>query len=181
MKLSKLAFAISILTGAAAFSTTPVLAQQAQIPTLQVCNETAVEGNALVFIAARQDALHSGIFTVRIELRCDPSGNGYPVGALEMEIDMSDSTINGALVATTFEQVTTTGKHTPTTYLNGRCKAENVEGCRYWMVLADNKDPQAHETPDVVGFLVFDGLGNRVAYGTGPVAEGDVRIAPTSN
>jgi hypothetical protein len=81
---------------------------------------------------------------------------------------------------TTFEQVTTTGRETPTAYLNGRCEAEGVQGCRFWLMLADNGKP-GEETHDIVGFLLFDGTGKRVGYGTGPVLpeSGDVNVAPT--
>jgi hypothetical protein len=94
---------------------------------------------------------------------------------------MSDSTIQGALAATAFEQVTSTGRHTPTLYANGRCKAEGVSGCRFWLMLVDNKKADQKGTPDVVSFLVLNGMGQRVAYGTGPVADGDILVNPTSN
>lgn len=178
MNVLKLIAGVPVLLGIAIFAPATGLAQQPQIPTLQACNPTKVAGKAEVFIQARTGGT-MGTFTVVIKLSCDPAGAGYPSGILEMKVDMSDSAITGALVATTFEQITTTGKHTPTIYLNGRCKAEKVRGCRYWMMLADNKKANAKGTPDVVGFLVFDATGKRVAYGTGPVAKGDIEIAPT--
>src|SRR5437899_12899376 len=46
-------------------------AQQPQIPTLQVCNETMVTGKALVKIASRTDATHAGTFRVAIDVKCD--------------------------------------------------------------------------------------------------------------
>ena len=179
MSALKPTLGVLVMLGIAILGPARGLAQQPQIPTLQACNPTKVAGKASVFIQARKDAVRAGAFTVAIELSCDPAGNGYPAGSLEMRVDMSDSTVVGALVATTFEQATTTGKHTPTTYLNGRCKAERIRGCRYWMMLADNKRAGAEGTPDVVGFLVFDATGKRVAYGTGPVAKGDISIAAT--
>jgi len=157
-------------------------AQQPQIPTLQVCNQTGATGKALVKINSRADAAHTGVFTVEIDLKCSSSGTGYPTGTLRiLDINMSDSIAQGTIAGTTFEQVTTTGKHTPTVFLNGRCKAENVQGCRYWMLIADNKREGAEGTPDIVSFLVFDGTGKRVAYGTGPVIKGDVTVQSTSN
>ena len=155
------------------------LAQQPQIPSLQVCNTTVAEGRGVVFLAGRVGP-PSGLFKIELQLRCDPSGSGYPGGFLSMGIDLSDSKV-AQLDVVTFEQVTSTGKHTPTAYLNGRCKAIDtagaaVPGCRFWIMLTDNVDP---ETPDVVGFLVFDGNGNRVSYGTGPLVEGDIFVAPT--
>lgn len=63
-------------------------------------------------------------------------------------------------------------------------KASNnasFKGCHYWITLADNKKLEKKRTQDVVGFLVLDGNGNRIAYGTGPVEKGDIRVAPTSH
>jgi hypothetical protein len=155
-------------------------AQQPQIPTLQVCNVTQVEGGAAVEILSRVDAIHAGVFKIRIAVRCDPTGRPYPAGSFGIEVDMSDSIVQGTITGETIDQLTSTGKHSPTAYLTGRCRAEQVSGCRYWLMLADNGREQ-EGTPDVVGFLVFDGTGTRVAYGTGPVVDGDIYVAPTSN
>lgn len=157
----------------------PLAAQQAQIPTLQVCNQTEIKGTPTVKISSRADINHSGVFKVKISLKCDSTI--YPTGGFELFIDMSDSIAQGTVVSTTVDQVTTTGKHSPTAYLSGRCDAPNVTGCRYWMTFADNKPLVGTGTPDVVGFLILDGAGNRVAYGTGPVVDGDVDVAATSN
>lgn len=169
----------ALLLGLAGVLSTGALAQQPQIPTLQVCNPTVAQGGGAVFLAGRAGP-PSGVFKIEVELRCDPGGPGYPAGILAMGIDLSDSNVI-QLDATSFEQVTSTGKHTPTAYLNGRCKALDssgapVPGCRFWVMLVDNVQP---ETPDVVGFLIFDGNGNRVSYGTGPLVEGDIFVAPT--
>ncbi len=172
---------LSVIVSAAAVTVpAAVLAQQPQIPTLQVCNPTAAKGFGTVFLAGRQFP-PSGTFTItQFELRCDPLVSPYPTGVLSMKIDLTDSSII-QLDAVTFEQVTTTGKHTPTTYMNGRCKAldvngEPVRGCRFWLMAADNVDPK---TPDIVGFLVFDATGVRISYGTGPLVEGNIYVAPT--
>lgn len=163
---------------------------QPQIPSLQACNQTLARGAGQVKISNRADAFHSGTFVVRIDLKCDPAGTGYPTGALALtSLSMSDSTVQGAIVATTFEQVTSTGKHTPTIYLNGRCAVKPastsetpITGCRYWLMIADNGRSSVQAgTPDVVSFLAFNGLGTRIAYGTGPLVKGDVVIAPTAN
>jgi len=171
----------ALLLAAVTLASNNALAQQAQIPSLQVCNETVVEGGGMVFLDQRQDALHGGIFTIKIQLRCDPGTSSYPTGFVSMEIDMSDSNLV-FLESEEFEQVTTTGKHTPTAYMNGRCRAydesgKKVEGCRFWLMTADNGKGQ---TPDVVGFLAFDGKGNRISYGTGPLRDGDIFVAPTA-
>jgi hypothetical protein len=145
-----------------------------------VCNLTNVEGRAAVEILSRVDAIHSGVFKIGIEVRCDPAGLPYPNGGLRIDVDMSDSLVQGTIIGETIDQLTSTGKHSPTAYLAGRCRAEEVSGCRYWLMLADNSREQGG-TPDVVGFLVFDGTGTRVAYGTGSVVDGDIIVAPTSN
>lgn len=166
-------------------------AQQVQIPSLQVCNKTAVQGEGGVEIVSRGGTAFSGTFTLRIRLRC-PNPSGYPDGGFEMDIDMNDSAIQGPLASISLEQVTTTGRRTPTVFLNGRCKAEQhfnlqgqqihpqaVKGCRFWMMIADNKKADEKRTHDVVSFLILDGQGNRMAYGTGPVLKGDFEVAPT--
>jgi hypothetical protein len=158
-----------------------VSAQQPQIPTLQVCNKTGVSGKALVKITSRADGIHSGGFLVEIDLKCE--NTGYPAGVLQISnLSMSDSIIQNTIVMSTFEQLTSTGKHTPTAFVNGRCKAANISGCRYWMMLADNKPSGASGgTPDIISFLVLDGTGKRVAYGTGPVVDGDIDVVDTPN
>ena len=89
---------------------------------------------------------------------------------------MSDSSAGATITATTFEQVTSIGKHTPTAFINGRCKAAEINGCRFWLMIADNKGLDREGTPDIVSFLVVDGTGRRVAYGTGPVLKGDIKV-----
>jgi hypothetical protein len=158
-------------------------AQQPQIPTLQVCNLVGAKGRGTVQIPSRMDPTASGTFDILITLKCQSEADGYPAGTLEIRgLSMTDSQINGAIHSTAFEQVTATGKHTPTLYLNGRCTAEGVRGCRYWLLVADNrKEGDTKGTPDVVSLLVFNGVGKRVAYGTGPLVRGDITVAPTSN
>lgn len=172
---------LGALAGAAALmawsGVIPSDAQQPQIPTLQVCNITKASGSGLVAIPSRADATHSGTFKIRTELGCRPPD--YPSGTLELLVDMSDSLVHGTVAAVSFDQVTSTGKHTPTLYINGRCKAAEVEGCRFWLFITDNGTPPRNV--DVVGFLVMNGLGKRVAYGTGPLKEGNLVVAPTAN
>jgi hypothetical protein len=173
-------------------------AQKPQIPTLQVCNYTNVAGKAKVEIIKRSDKCHTGTFELLIKpdnpLRCD-SASGYPAGAFQIaNISMSDSTVNGDIYSTTIEQITTTGKHTPTVFLSGKCKVKTdkdtcgvlspleLKGCRYWLMIADNKLKGSEKgTPDIIGFLVVDKDGRRIAYGTGPVVAGDIDAADTPN
>jgi hypothetical protein len=164
-----------------------VNAQQPQIPTLQVCNvPTVVQGAGTVTIVARQGPGLSGSFTVQVSLQCDLN-TGYPIGSLTISgISMTDSAIQGTVVATTFEQLTSTGRVTPTAFLNGRCSADSpagaapIQGCRYWIMFANNNGATpAAGTADVVGFLIMNKAGQRVAYGTGPVVHGHINVAPT--
>jgi len=164
------------------FVAAAALAQQPQIPTLQVCNGTTVSGLATVQITERQDISHTGKFDIRINISCDPvGGNGFPSGALTMHFSLSDSSITD-FNATTVEQMTTTGKHTPTTYLNGRCMANaNTVPCHYWLLIANNRPAGAAAgTPDIVSVLVVDKQGKRLTYGTGPVGSGDVNVGATA-
>lgn len=173
---SKITVFIALILSAGA-----ALAQQPQIPTLQVCNQTSARGEGLIKIASRADATHNGSFRVRLEVKCDPASS-FPTGSLTIgAVNMSDSIAQGHITATTFEQMTSTGKHSPTLYVNGRCTATGVSGCRYWLMIANNKKANTQGTPDVASFLVFDGTGKRVAYGTGPLAEGDLDVTPTGN
>lgn len=81
------------------------------------------------------------------------------------------------MYSTQFDQVMSAGRDAPIAFMSGRCRAEKVEGCRFWLMVADNaKD----KLGDVVGFLVVDGKGNRVAYGAGQVDKGDITVAPSA-
>jgi hypothetical protein len=94
---------------------------------LQVCNR-ANSANAYVRIPGT-DAAHSGMFVLRGDLSCDPHGSPYPSGSLGIfGLSMSDSTVQGDIVFTTYEQVTTTGKHSPMAWASGRCKTQNAAG-----------------------------------------------------
>jgi hypothetical protein len=168
--------------GAAMWAATPALAQQIQIPSLQVCNFTnLLANNAVVVIDTRAAAPLTGFFSLRGKLNCDPAaGVLYPTGTLGIfGISMNDSAILGDVTFTTFEQVTSGGnpKLTPTLWVNGRCRAEKVKGCHYWLMAVDNvRGHPVGKTFDVVSFLILDEKGIRVAYGTGNVVDGDLRI-----
>jgi hypothetical protein len=92
-----------------------------------------------------------------------------------MSFDLSDSTVTD-LKVTSIEQMTTTGKHTPTMFLNGRCLANSgAVPCHIWRMLTDN----IAGTPDVVSVLVVDKTGKRITYGTGPLASGNINVTST--
>jgi hypothetical protein len=153
-----------------------------QIPN-HTSNKTVVRSSAQVFIQRRKDAAHAGLFSVDGSLTFNPAIDNYPSGTMRIRVDMADST-KGVFVVTTVEPLDTTGKVTPTAYATGRCNADvdvRALGCRYWLLLADNKSAKEQQTPDVISFLVYDCNGKRVAYGTGPVLKGDMTITPTSD
>lgn len=170
----------TLLIIGAACITAPASAQQIQLPTLQVCNATKLSANAFVIVDTRAGTPYTGFFHLRGSLYCDPAGSTvYPTGALGLYgINMSDSTILGDIAFTTFDQVTSGGKHTPTMWVSGQCKAANVRGCHYWLMAVDNVRGQpVGRTFDVVSFLVLDETGKRVAYGTGNVVDGDLQVS----
>ncbi|OPY38349.1 MAG: hypothetical protein A4E35_00772 [Methanoregula sp. PtaU1.Bin051] len=158
-----------------------------QIPDIHVSTLSRAKGDAIVAIASRKDAVHSGEFRIKVNMTFDPAADDYPVGNLEISIDLSDSA-RGKIWTDTIEQVNSHGKHNPTLFITGRCKHEfeegkKIHGCRYWVMLVNNRPPKSKvtETPDIVGFVVFDRNGSRVAYGTGPVAKGDINVGPPAN
>lgn len=175
----------SVLTAGALFACAHVAhAQQVQIPTLQVCNVSKAAGKALVRIESRSDIAHSGSFEIGLEVGCDPKNPGYPAGTIVIgNISMTDSALQGTITATSIEQLTSTGRASPTLYVNGRCKADSdvAVGCRFWLMIANNSPGPDKGTPDVVSFLVMNGVGKRIAYGTGPLEKGDLVVQPTGN
>ena len=71
--------------------------------------------------------------------------------------------------------------------ITGRCKVTQAAlgtpplGCGFWLLVANNKKPaEARGTADVVSFVIYDRNGNRVSYGTGPVASGDIEVSARS-
>jgi hypothetical protein len=162
---------------------TAALAQQVQIPTLQACNIGKASGTAQVLLTKRIDANSAGTIDITLkEVGCDPiNGDGYPSGTITMRFSLTDSLI-ADMTATLIEQMTTVGKHTTTTYINGRCTANNLSAtdvsipCHFWLTLADNHIPNVASTPDIVGVLVLDKKGNVLTYGTGPVKSGEITV-----
>lgn len=155
-----------------------------QIPNLHTSNRNKAKFDAVVRIARRQDAVHSGVFRVRGSFSFDPATTDYPACSLSIDVDLSDS-IKGTFVSKDVQQLDTTGKHTPTLFASGKCTLDGEDsrqfrGCRYWLLLADNTRSPRDGAPDVVSFPIFDRTGKRVAYGTGPVEKGDIVIQPTA-
>jgi hypothetical protein len=156
-----------------------VEAQSVQIPTLQVCNAGKASGNAQLFLSRRDDLSTSGTIDINIaDVGCDPqSSSPYPTtGTITMRFSLTETSISDMHV-TLIEQMTTVGKHTPTTYMNGRCTANSgTVPCHFWLMLADNKVTSLDTPADVVGVLVVDRFGNRLAYGTGGIKTGDIVV-----
>ena len=186
--------AAALLGFAPAQAQVSIAGPQVQIPSLQVCNKSALTASkALIGVERRMPGGYAGTATLQGRVLCDPiAGNGYPSGALGLYgVDMNDNSIpQGAdIVFTSQEQVTSSGRATPTIWINGRCEVRKgtqvlteFNGCRYWLMATDNKDPQqtaTGKTPDIVSFMVFGKLGRRIAYGTGPVVEGDLVVQPS--
>jgi hypothetical protein len=117
--MKKLVLALGILALAA-----PLFAQTTQIPTLQVCNVGKAFGNAQVYLSRRVEVNKTGTIDITAsDVGCDPqSSNPYPYGTISMRFSLSDTNISDIRV-TLIEQMSSVGKHTPTTFLNGRCLA----------------------------------------------------------
>jgi hypothetical protein len=155
--------------------------KSACIPSLHDASRGAVRGAAKVFIQSRQDLAHPGTFDIKIDVRFDPGVGDYPVlNTLVLTSQLSDTPGPPAVSfsATTVDLTNSYGKHNPTIYITGRCKVDFQEfkGCKYWVLIANNKPRDGQGTADIVGFAVMDRNGNRVAYGTGPVQAGDLDV-----
>ncbi|MDH5411750.1 MAG: hypothetical protein OEY16_10215 [Alphaproteobacteria bacterium] len=154
-------------------------AQMPQIPTIQTCTPraTATADGATVKIDSRADSVSGGVFTLVFKITCNPT-TGYPTGTVQIKVDMSDSTVKGEVISTALHQLAATGKHTPTAYASGWCKAEGVVGCRFWLMVADNNAAGETRDRDIASFLILDANGHRMAYGTGPVISGKINVKP---
>ncbi|HYR29928.1 MAG TPA: hypothetical protein VEU30_15775 [Thermoanaerobaculia bacterium] len=170
MKAIVPAIVVLFLCGAAS-------AQMVQVPTVQSCNIGNAHGSASIYLSKRDDFNNTGYMDITVtDVGCDPvSGDGHPYGLITMRFSLSDSSISDMQV-TLIEQMTVVGKHTPTTYLSGRCTADGGVPCHFWLTLTDNRLPNIAGTADVVGVLVLDKKGNPLTYGTGPVRTGDVSV-----
>ena len=156
----------------------PLFAQPVQIPTLQVCNIGKAFGTAQVYLSRRVDMSSAGTIDITsMDVGCDStSSNPYPFGTFSMRFSITESTISDLRV-TLIEQMTTVGKHTPTTYMNGRCSANGgTVPCHFWLMLADNHSSSLDSPADVLSVLVVDRMGNRLAYGTGPIKTGEITV-----
>ena len=150
------------------------------VPAFHVSSQSKVQGRGQVFIASRQDSASTGVFTVAVDVHFDPIADAYPTGSVRIAVNMSDS-LKGTFASTSVELVNSHGKHNPTVFFAGRCKASNErapKGLRYWVMIADNASEGRDGATDIVGFVIHDRKGNRVAYGTGPLKSGSIRVEP---
>lgn len=150
------------------------------IPAFHVSDKSQAKGQGEIFIQSRKDAVSAGTFSVDLSVQFDPAVDEYPTGGITIKVDMSDGA-KGVFISSSIELINSYGKHNPTVFMTGRCKDDinpNAKGCRYWLEIANNKSPLVPGTPDIVGFAVHDNLGNRIAYGCGPVRSGDFVVAP---
>lgn len=154
----------------------------ASVPNLHVSTKSKVSGGAEVLIQSRVDAVHTGVFSVKVAVEFDPGSSEYPTGEIRFTVDLSDS-IKATFTSSSIDLINSFGKHNPTIIFTGRCKVELQEkvtipkGCKYWVIIADNKFGDKKGTPDIVGFVITDRTGSRIAYGTGPVKTGDLAVA----
>ena len=152
-----------------------------QIPANLIANKTLGKGKATIKIPSRSDSTHSGAFNVSINVHFDPVVDPYPAGTVKITIDLSDS-FCGVLTSTMLFHLSSTGKHTPTMYLSGRCTLTSTtprpltHKCQFWLSVANNKRTRDLINSYIVSFLVVDKSGTRVAYGTGPIIQGTVHV-----
>jgi hypothetical protein len=153
-----------------------------QIPNFHISDKSKIIGSGQVpLLPNRKDASHTGVFGVKVDVSFDPALDNYPVGTVRIDVDLSDA-FKGKVDSTSIEQVNSFGKHTPTSVITGRClvtlatSGTAPAGCRFWLLIANNKKSSQQGTADVVGFVVYDRSGNRVGYGTGAL-DGDIEIS----
>ncbi|HVE72184.1 MAG TPA: hypothetical protein VNI54_12515 [Thermoanaerobaculia bacterium] len=164
---------MALVLGTAALEAQPVM-----VPTLQVCNFGNASGTANVYLSRRDDFNTAGTIDITVaDVGCDPnSSSPYPTGTISMRFHLSESSISD-LQSTLIEQMTTFGKHTTTTIMNGRCTANGgTVPCHFWLMLVNNKVSSLDTPADVVSVLVVDKNGIRLTYGTGPVKTGDISV-----
>lgn len=169
---------LGMALGAILILGTPLFAQTVSIPTLQVCNTGHASGSAQVYLSRRDNINTSGTIDITaIDVGCDSqSSNPYPSGTITMRFSLSDASISDMQV-TLIEQMTSVGKHTPTTFMNGRCKANGgTIPCHFWLMLADNHSSAIDTPADVLSVLVVSNMGSTLAYGTGPIRSGELTV-----
>lgn len=91
------------------------------IPAFHVSDKSRARGVGEIFIQSRRDAVSSGKFAVRLEVKFDPALDLYPFGSLVINTALSDGA-RGSFTATSIELINSYRKHSPTGYnITGRC------------------------------------------------------------
>jgi hypothetical protein len=162
-----------------------VARQEPQIPNIFLNNKTEFKCGAVVHVDQRKSLSPSlnGDFSVDGFGGCLPPN--YPTGKITVKINMNDSSIT-YFESTTIEAMSSTGKITPIAWVMGRCNIDNekFKGCHFWIQFTNNNNnsnEQSRQTPNIISFLVVDGTGMRLSYGTGVVVKGTLTVAPTIN
>ena len=146
------------------------------IPNLHISTFGGVKAEVTVYIQSRDDFTHAGTFIVQAAIQFDPSSADYPTGEIRITVDMSDSA-KAIFNSTSIELINSFGKHNPTIVFTGRCemkpqeKIPEFKGCKYWMFIADNR-----KSPSIIGFVIIDNTGRRIAYGTGTIKSGRLEV-----
>jgi hypothetical protein len=135
------------------------------IPAFHVSGLSKAKGQGEVFISCHKESGSSHIFHLDMNVHFDPAVDNCPAGMLSIQTEMSNGA-KGIFIASTFELINSYGRQDPTIYLTGMCKSDLYTGCRYWVMVVNNKKNN-HRSPDIVGFCIHDSSGNRIAYGAG--------------
>ncbi|MBP6618673.1 MAG: hypothetical protein KA188_00380 [Leadbetterella sp.] len=149
------------------------------IPAFQNSNKSRVSGAGEIYIRSRTQGGFGGTFKIEIDVKFDDVINEYPIGRLSINTNLSDSQ-NGIYKSENIEIITMHGKHNATAFLSGRINDElaNFKGCKFWLMIANNSEGNPiNQTPDVVSFTIVDNKGDVMAYGTGPVKSGDIKVS----
>src|SRR5689334_15399146 len=93
------------------------------IPAFHVSDLSKVKGSGEIFIQSRKDAFSAGTFQVKLSVHFDPAVDEYPVGDVNIKVNLTDGS-KGDFNSTSIELINSYGKHNPTVYLTGRCKAD---------------------------------------------------------
>jgi hypothetical protein len=176
----RFSFAVLLSVAGAAWMATPrASAQPPSPPQLQACSNLHVGGKAAGTWEGQRDTHHSGQFQLTIDLGCSGDTPGVEVRNLELQardLAGSDPGIERVISADGIVQLASAGPAmTPAVFITGSCQGGGSTGCRFWLMLVDNDAGQA-KAQDFAAFLVTDGTGARLAYGAGPIDEGDISI-----
>jgi hypothetical protein len=178
--MTRCKFAVPLFVlGTACVTSIGVGAQPITLPDLEECRNTHVDGLTSGTWESRRDAQHSGRFQVTMDLGCSGDTAEVRVSNLEIhaqELADNDPGIDQVISADGAVRLFSIGEAmTPIMFISGACRGGGPNGCQFWLMLADNGSDRA-KAPDLVAFLVSDRSGKRLAYGTGPIQQGDISI-----